>query len=62
MASSATAIVDTSNRLGPLVKGAKHDRKITFREVINGLVEDGFIAAADGEKIIHDQRSQRSET
>jgi general secretion pathway protein E len=61
MASSATAIVDTSNRLGPLVKGAKHDRKVTFREVINGLVEDGFIAAADGEKIIHDQRSQRSD-
>ena len=61
MASPAPAIVDTSSRLSSLGKGAKNDRKVTFREVINSLVEDGYIAVADGEKVIHDQRAQRSD-
>jgi general secretion pathway protein E len=48
-------------RLAPLAKGAKGDRRITLREVVDGLVEDGLIGSVDGEKIMHDQRTVRSD-
>ncbi len=48
-------------KLGPLQKGNKTDRRITLREVLDGLVEDGFIGPVDAEKIMHDQRSAPSE-
>jgi general secretion pathway protein E len=48
-------------RLAPQAKGAKSDRRITLREVVDGLVEDGLIGSQDGEKVMHDQRSVRSD-
>jgi general secretion pathway protein E len=48
-------------KLGPLQKGAKTDRRVTLREVLDGLVEDGFIGPVDAEKIMHDQRAAPSD-
>ncbi len=51
----------TPPKLAPLAAGAKSDRRLTLREVVDGLVEDGYIASVDSDKIMHDQRSVRSE-
>jgi general secretion pathway protein E len=48
-------------KLGPPQKGAKNDRRVTLREVLDGLVEDGYIGPVDAEKIMHDQRAAPSE-
>ena len=36
---------------------SKTDRRVTLRELLDGLVEDGFMATADHERITNEQRS-----
>ena len=44
-------------KLVPPAKGAKSDRHVTLREVLEALVEDGYIPQEESDKLAHDQRS-----
>ncbi|HEX9391454.1 MAG TPA: GspE/PulE family protein [Usitatibacteraceae bacterium] len=44
-------------KLAPLAKGTKSDRHITLREVLEALLEDGYILKEEGDKLAQEQRS-----
>jgi general secretion pathway protein E len=57
----ATPIAIALPKLVPLAKGAKTDRHITLREVLEALVEDGYLLPAESERLAHEQRSAPSD-